>query len=320
MNDNVRQLFDRMLFADKLREARTPEATRLQAELKTHAEELKGELVHTWGDDLEEPEAKVIGRQQTPAEPPQPSRLSGPLGDPLDVANTFARNPRQVPEMLQSFMEAEATALEKAESGKVTIDGHQKSATWSVAAEWYLERNRAMREQGASAVSKESTVNALRKAARGDWDKLTPGQQDMVLAAVDGVSRQIHGMSREVTGAELKPGDSFTTVHLEKRVVTGERDGRLMLDSGETIPADQALHIVGDIEKTSLGADAPTNPADIILQARGDFEIADGVNTDGSPRLRSAKEVLAEARDAVAIEQNRKPLYHRAAVCLGLGG
>ena len=317
MNDNVRALFDRMLFADKLRQAADPAAAKLRQDLQPHMEEMKTELRDTWGDD-EEPELPAARPAQEP-EPPQPSPMTGPLGDAIDVANTFARNPRQVPEMLKTFLDHEAGALEKSESGKVVIDGYQKSATWSDAGDWFLERNRAMREQGASAVSKSSTVSALRKAAKGEYETLTPGQKDMVLAAVDRISQQIHGMSREITGGELKPGDSFTTTHLEQRVVVGEREGRVILDSGEVIPMDKTLRVVGEIDSTGRPGEAPGTAADIILQARGDFEIADGLNTDGSPRLRSASEMLAEARDAIVIEQNRKPLYHRAAVCLGLG-
>jgi hypothetical protein len=317
MNDNVRAAFDRMLFTEKLRQAPAPEAAKLRQDLQPHMDELQTELRETWGDD-EEP---AVAPRQQPAdeETPAPSRMTGPLGDPVDVANTFARNPRQVPEMLQTFLGAEATALEKAESGKHVIDGYQKSATWSDAPDWFLERNRALRDQGGNPVSKESAVNALRKASQGKYDTLTPGQKDMVLAAVDRVSGQIHAMSREVTAAELKAGDSFTTAHLEQRVVVGERDGRLILDSGEVIPTDKTLRVVGEIDSTGRPGEAPSTAADIILQARGDFELSDGINADGSPRLRSAKEMLDEARDAIVIEQNRKPLYHRAAVCLGLG-
>ena len=91
------------------------------------------------------------------------------------------------------------------------------------------------------------------------------------------------------------------------------------MNSGEVIPTDRPFRIVGDVDGTGRPGDAPGTAADIILQARGDFELADGLNSDGSPRLRSAMEMLDEARDAIVIEQNRKPLYHRAAVCLGLG-
>ena len=317
INDNVRAAFDRMLFADKLRQPADPEAARVQEEMQVRVAELREEMRDIWGDEEAGNRESGIGNREG-GEAEEPPRMAGPLGEPLDVVGLFNRNPEQVPEMLATFLDSEATLLETAEHGKITIDGHQKSATWSTSQPWFIERNRMLKEQGGNAIGRKTAINALRQAAKGGYNKLTPGQQDMVQTAVKAISGQIDAMSRDIDGMELQPGDRFTTVHMEQRTVAGERAGRLILDNGETIPMDQPFRIVGEIDQSGRAADDMT-AADIILQERGDFEIFDGTDAAGEPRMRSATEVLTEARDAVAVEQQRRPLYQRAAVCLGLG-
>jgi len=97
---------------------------------------------------------------------------------------------------------------------------------------------------------------------------------------------------------------------------TGNRENLEEVGTGNREPG--AGEVVMDAEPTDGQAKVET-AADIILKERGDFEIYDGTDAAGEPRMRSAAEVLTEARAAVAVEQQRRPLYQRAAVCLGLG-
>ncbi|HEY6872793.1 MAG TPA: hypothetical protein VI298_08720 [Geobacteraceae bacterium] len=328
MNDNVRAAFDRMLGGERARKAAEmdPFLDHTTGEIAAAREDLARELREWWGDDepVNGEQGTVNGKNLEPRtslgpqgpnlEPEPPARLAGPLGDNLDPANTFSRDPANPPQVVRDFMEAEARHLEEAEHGKVWVDGYEKSATWSAAPEWFLGRNR---EHPTQPVSRESVVNALRKAADGKYDDLTAGQKDMVLAAVDAISRQIHDISREIDGMELKVGDAFTDSHLQRRVVTGERDGRLILDSGEAIPLDRPFRIVGDVDTSGRPLEA-VDPHDFavetILRERGDFDIYDETG-----KLRSAREVVDEAKDGLAVARQQKHLFDRAAVCLNLG-
>lgn len=260
---------------------------------------------------------RILNAGATPPEV-EPAPVLHPLGDAADVVNNFTRDPARIPPGLAEFLNGEAAALEAAESGKVVLDGFEKSASWSNAAGWFLERNRFLQESGGNPVTRQSVANALRKAARGEFEKLTPGQQEMVHAAVDDISRQAERHAQEIDAGTLQVGDRFTTVGLETRTVAGERGGRLILENGETIPLEKTVKVLGEVDQSGRPQDAPT-PADLILKERGDFPVHDGTNPDGTDRMRSAQEMLNEARDAVTVEQNRRNLYQRAAVCLGLG-
>lgn len=319
LSDNVRAAFDRMLFNQKLRQDVTPEVAAVRTGLDSHRAELMAEL-DQHAAELGLPDQAAPIQPETVPPMPEPERLRGPLGDNLDVVNSFSRNPAKVPGILADFLNSEATMLETAEFGKVVIDGYEKGASWSGAQSWFLDRNRWLKEQGANTVGKQSVVNALKKTAEGKFNDLTPGQKDMVMEAVNDIGRQIDSMSREIDGMELQPGDRFTSVHLEPRTVVGERAGRLLLDNGESIPMDRPFKIVGEIDQAGRFAEQPLNPVDMILQERGDFEVFDGTDAAGNPVMKSAIEIINQARDAVIVEQNRQHLYHRAAVCLGLGG
>jgi hypothetical protein len=93
----------------------------------------------------------------------------------------------------------------------------------------------------------------------------------------------------------------------------------LILENGETVPMDRTLKVLGEIDQSGRAKDKPQTAADVILQEQGDFKVFDGVDAEGNERHRSAREILNEARDALAVEQNRANLYHRAAVCLNFG-
>jgi hypothetical protein len=323
LNDNVRAAFDRMLFADLLKKEVSPEVRQAREEVGRVASELDTELQDmrdSFGmEDMETVTNKNLEPRSSILDPAPPKLEPLPIGSAADIVNNFARTPDRISSFLGDFLQAEATALESAESGKVVIDGYEKSASWSDAPPWFLERNRKHREIGATPVSKDSAISALRKAAKGEYQKLTPGQKDMVLEAIDYVSRQVDAHAREIDAGDLQVGDRFTTTSLEARTVAGERNGHLILENGETVSMDRTLKVLGEVDSSGRPGDAPATAADLILREQGDFELFDGTDADGNERRRSAAEILDEARNTLAVEQNRSHLYHRAAVCLNMG-
>lgn len=321
MNPQVRQAFDAILFADQFRTPKNDAHLReIAPTVKATIEEFNADIRDTYGD-------MAAGFDELPAPLPagdvdaaSASRQLSPLypAEPSTIAERFGRDPANVPPVLRELLEGEARDLETATHDKVAIDGYQKSATVSTAAPWWLELNRMLREQGGNGMGKKEAINALRKSAKGEFDKLTPGQQQVVSEAIDHIDRTTQAMTREIDGVDLQPGDRFTSAHLEQRTVAAERNGRLILDNGETIPMAQPLRIIGEVDQSGRFADQPLNAADLILKEQGDFDLEVGT-MEGQPVRRSATEWLNEARDEIAVAEQQQHLYHRAAVCMGLG-
>lgn len=305
LSPKVRAVFDRMLFTAPLKAdvpldvaAGREEVARVRAEMEEEGRELLGI------DPDDAPGARLLeeifAAQNTDA-------LAG-----------FLRSPENVSRALADMLEAEAAALENSTAENLVIDGNRLEAMLSTAANWYLEANRNMRSSG-SGMDKTSVVNALRKTARGDFARLTAGQQQMVMGALDAISRQAEGLAREIDAQDLQVGDRYATPDLGQRVVVGERDGRLYLDDGTTLDTAGTVRIVGEIDQGSRPADMPQSAAEFYLKEQGDFEVYAGQDSEGNPIMRSAAEMIHEARAELAKAEAQEHLYKRAAFCLNLG-
>lgn len=323
LNDNVRAAFDRMLFDASLKREHPPEVTAVRAEVDRLAPEIEAEAYAMAGEDP--PAADHLGGANKMVATDHPGDATAMIAEAEqalyehpDIIKGFMERPENVAGILADFLEAEASALDQAEHGRVMVDGYQKEASWSTAPEWFLERNRSIRDSG-GAMDKKSVVNALRKTAQGKFRSLTAGQQDMVTAALDSISRQVQGLTREVFAGDLQVGDRFAEPDMGLRTVVGERDGRLILDNGRTVDMAGEIQILGDVDQSGRLENEPATPADLILRERGDFAIHDGTEADGTDRMRSARELLDEARNAVEVEKNKAHLYRHAAVCLNMG-
>lgn len=312
-----------------------PEVKEARHTVIEHAKEMAAELDQMAGIHYDQGGEKVTG----PA-PGDLSEIQAQLYENPDIVKHFTDSPENVAGVLADFLHAEATALERADSGKIVMDGHAKEASWSDAPPWYLEQNAALRDQakgkrlkkgepgyenqGTGAMSKKSVVNALRKTADGMFRTLTAGQQDMVLSALDSISRQIQAHGQEIHNGELRVGDRFAEPDLGMRTVVGERDGLLVLDNGRQILKDSTQHIVGEVDRAGrIENTAGMDPLDYAVERRltegGDISLNDGTGQDGQPTYRSAREYIDEAKNDLAKAQSQDHLFKAAAVCLHLG-
>lgn len=318
MNDNVRAAFDWLLFDATVKREHPPEVQAVRAEVDRLAPELEAEAYTMTGEELPTgKEGLQVRHDQTGDVATMIAEAERTLYEHPDIIKGFLDRPENVAEILADFLEAEAAMLEQAEYGRVIVDGHQKEATWSSAPQWFLDRNRSLRDNGGP-LAKQSTTNALRKTAQGKFKSLTVGQQDMVVAALDTISRQIQGLTRPVFAGDLQVGDRFAEPDLGMRTVVGERDGRLILDNGRAVDMGAEIHVLGEVDRMGR-IEGDVTPADVVLRERDDFPLSDGTNADGSERTRSAREILDEARNDVAVEKNKAHLYRHAAVCLNMG-
>lgn len=305
MNAQIRQQFDRLLFTQAIRAEVRPELQPARAEVARVRQELEQD-----GRDLLgiEPEVDglgaIIGRLSAEQE-------SGALAG-------FLRSPENVGKALAEMFETEAAALEQSKAENLVVDGYQIESMISTAADWYLEGNRTLRDSGA-AMDKTSVVNALRKTARGDFARLTAGQKQMVTGALDAISRQAQTLAREIDAQDLQVGDRFTTPELTQRVVVGERDGMAYLDDGTALDLAGTIRLLGEIDRRGRPDDMPQSAAEYYLQQQGDFQLYDGVDTEGNAKTRSAAETLHEARAELAKAEAQEHLYKRAAFCLNMG-
>ena len=306
MNKQLRAVFDRMLFTQALRPDVHPEVKPARAEVERVRAEMEQE-----------------GRELLGLEPEADELLGGMLGRMLAEQESgalagFLRSPENVGKALADMFEAEANALESSSAENLVVDGYQVESMISTAADWYLQANRDARASG-SDIKKPAVVNALRKTARGDFARLTAGQQQMVTAALDAISRQAQTLAKEVDTQELKVGDRFTTPELEQRVVVGERGGMLYLDNGQSLDLAGTTRLLGEIDRKGRPDELPQSAAEYYLEQQGDMQLHDGTNPDGTPKTRSARELLGEAHAELAKAEAQEHLYKRAAFCLNLG-
>ena len=168
----------------------------------------------------------------------------------------------------------------------------------------------------------QQTVKALRQTAEGQFDKLPPKQQDIVLAALDHINHEAQASAQEIDAFELKPGDRFMTRDFAWHTVTADRDGHILLADGGRIPSDSLLHILGEVDQSGRPPEAGYDPLDYqvesLLQERGDFPIAMGTDAAGNQVMTSARDVIDGVKDDLANTENQKHLYDRAAACMGL--
>lgn len=306
MNKQLRSVFDRMLFTQALKSDVHPEVkgarsevARVRAEMEQEGRELLG-----LAPDSDELLGGMLGRMLAEQES---STLAG-----------FLRSPENVGKALAEMFEAEANALESSSAENLVVDGYQVESMISTAADWYLQANRDARSSG-SDIKKPAVVNALRKTARGDFARLTAGQQHMVSAALDAIGRQAQTLAKEVDAQDLKVGDRFTTPELEQRVVVGERGGMLYLDNGQSLDLSGTTRLLGEIDRKGRPDELPQSAAEYYLNEQGDMQLHDGQDAEGNPKTRSARDMLNEAHAELAKSEAQEHLYKRAAFCLNLG-
>jgi hypothetical protein len=304
LSPQVRAVFDRMLFTQALKAEVSPDVTRARTRVQADMAEMVDDLHR----DLDLPVEAPAVRQAPPLTLPE-----GP-----DAVAGFLRAPENVGKALADVLEAEATSLENSRAETMAADGQALSGMVSDAPQWYIEANRSMRGSGA-AMGKKSVVNALRSAARGDFARLTEGQQQMALAGIDAVGRQLQGEARSIDAQDLKIGDRYTTADLGQRVVIGERDGTLYLDNGRTLDLAETVKILGEIDRKALAEGGPQSAAEHYLAEGGDIKMETGTDSEGNPIQRSAREMLNESRAELAKTETQEYLYKRAAFCLQMG-
>ncbi|WP_191966128.1 hypothetical protein [Oryzomonas japonica] len=319
LNSNVKGLFDAMLADSTVNRQARPEMAALHTLASAAHAENQNDLTALAGDP---PAHLDLQPSPAPAAPaPAPPQFDASLYSESNMVKRFIAAPDRPTPGLSGLLRAEADLLEKADFGKVVIDGHAKEASWSTAQDWYKELNRFYR-QGQGAIGKQSVVNALRKAAEGQFQTLTAGQQQMVEHALDSIARRAEPMLREIDAQELQVGDSFSDSTLDRRTVVAERDGKLILDNGKALGIDGTLRIAGEIDQSGRppekGYDALDYQVQSILQERGDILIVTGKDAAGNDITQPASEFIDTAKNDLAAAENRKHLYDRAAACMGL--
>ncbi len=305
LSPQVKTVFDRMLFSEKLKKSVSDDVRVARENMKTVGDEMQQDLR----------ELAEVAEDVDPGSVFIDALMARSTND---AVYGFLNSPENVSRSLADLLETEAAALEVSKAENMVADGHVLEAMISDAADWYLQKNREMSGSG-SAMKKASVVNALRKAARGDFARLTAGQQEMVIAALESIADQAQAMAREIDVQDLKIGDRFATPDLGQRVVVGERDGTLYLDNRQSLDLGDTVKIIGEVERPQGEQSGYDSPADFYLKEQGDFEVYSGADSEGNPLKRSAREYINEARADLAKAEAQEHLYNRAALCLNLG-
>lgn len=315
----VRRLFDNLLFREQLRPP-SPEIVKLRASLAAEAKEMEADLAEMVGGLPQEDTAPIVGGA---AEIRTPEQLQELTYSQPDAIKNFLSHPENVAAILADALEGDARAIETADHGKVTVDGYEKSATWSTAPEWYKGMNRRLEEAGGNRLAKQTVANALRKAAAGKFRTLSEIQQDAVLESIHTFAGEMERHRREIFAGDLQVGDRYAEPDLGYRTVVAERDGLLVLDNGRMVPMDSNLHIMGEVDTAgrvtdTSGRDPLDHAVETILRERGDFPVH-VQEADGAVVQRSARELIDEAKNETARAGAQDYLYKAAAVCLHLG-
>lgn len=331
LHPKAKEAFDQMLYREQLNRKASPEVVELQRAVASHAAEVNADLHELAG--LPQPDhisdaGKMVEqpKQQTP---PRVMRdIAHQLYDDPDLIKRFTQEPTKVSSVLADMFEEQAGLLEKSTAEHfTTMNEHGESVRmnrqWSDAPEWFLAHNRHLkRNKKNDGIAKNSVVSALRKAAAGKFDKLTAGQQDMVLSALDAINHQLQAAGRDYDAFELQVGDRYTAPDLGMRTVVAERDGKLVLDNHEMIDKQAIVRVLGEVDTTGRPPQAGYDPLDFqvqtLIKERGDFNVFAGTDEAGQPVWLPASEYIDRVKNEAAAHENRKHLYDRAAACMSM--
>lgn len=331
LHPEAKKAFDAMLYRDPLRKEVSPELAAVREAVMPHAAEVEADLhelaglpqsdhIPDAGKTIEQP------KQQTPTRVMRDIALQ--LYEDPDLIKRFTQEPTKVAGVLADMFEEQASLLEKSTGEHftgVTDSGEsvRLNRQWSNAPEWFLAHNRHLkRNKKNDGIAKDSVVNALRKAAAGNFDKLTAGQQDMVLSALDAINHQLQAVGRDYDAFELQVGDRYTAPDLGMRTVVAERDNKVVLDNGEMVDKNAVVRVIGEVDTTGRPPQAGYDPLDFqvqtLIKERGDFNIFSGTDANGQPVWLPASEYIDRVKNEAAAHENRKHLYDRAAACMSM--
>lgn len=314
LHPEAAKAFDRLLFNEMIKKDVNPETVRVQQEASALVADRDADLHLLAGTGDQGPGTGNQGpgtrNQKKPSPVPDPpSRILRDLAlhtyeDP-ELIKRFVSEPTKVAGALAHALELEAGKIEAAEPP-----------------EWFQRVTTQDRRTGKFGDALNQAAQALRRTAAGEFHKLPEKQQDVVLSALDAINYTAQEHAREIDAQELQVGDRYLTTDFVYHTVTAERDGQLILNNGERIPMTDALRILGEVDQSGRPPEKGYDPLDYqvesLLEERGDFPIHVGTDAAGNDITRSARELIDEAKDAVAVHKNHKHLYDRAAACMGL--
>lgn len=332
LHPEAKKAFDAMLYREPLRKEVAPELAAVRQAVAPHAAEVNADLHELAGLELPADHFADPGKaiEQPPQQtPPRVMRdIAMQLYEDPDLIKRFTQEPTKVSGMLADLFEEQAGLLEKSTSEHFTTvndsgESVRMNRQWSNAPEWFLAHNRHLkRNKKTDGIAKDSVVNALRKAANGQFDKLTAGQQDMVLSALDSINHQLQAAGRDYDAFELQVGDHYTATDLGSRTVVAERDNKIVLDNGEMIDKNAVVRVLGEVDTTGRPPQAGYDPLDYqvqtLIKERGDFNIFAGTDANGQPVWLPASEFVERAKNEATAHDNRKHLYDRAAACMAM--